>query len=427
MVESTDVVIVGAGPYGLSLSAHLRARGVRLRTFGLPMKFWRDMPVGVNLKSPAFGTSVSVPERGHSFDAWCRQHNLEDFEPCTMQTFATYGEDLQKRFVPQVEEVLVTNVAKIADGFEVTLANGARVRARQVVVATGLSYLATDADVLRGLPPSLTRHTADIADYSEFRNKTVAVIGGGASAVEAGALVLEAGGTAEVLARGPKLTIYGRTARYRPFWQRIKAPWTALGPDRRCWLMVHIPLFVHFLPAAQRIKMAREAFGPASPWWIDDRVRGKVPMHSKTQVEDARAVGNRVQLKVRDAAGVVREMEVDSVISGTGYVWDVARLPFLDRDLRQSIDLIERAPKLDVNFETSVKGLYFIGPISTLSFGPLMRFVVGADFTARSLTRHLADRRAPVTTRASRYLTTVFVAAWEKVQSHKAARAQTRA
>ena len=105
MTETTDVAIVGAGPYGLSLAAHLRARGTDFRIFGPAMKFWRDMPVGVNLKSLAFATSVYVPEPGYRYEEWCRKHGLEDFEPCTMQTFAEYGLWMQQRFVPELEEV----------------------------------------------------------------------------------------------------------------------------------------------------------------------------------------------------------------------------------------------------------------------------------------------------------------------------------
>jgi cation diffusion facilitator CzcD-associated flavoprotein CzcO len=58
MKPGTDVAIIGAGPYGLSLAAHLRGRGVRYRIFGEAMRFWRNMPVGINLKSLAFATSI---------------------------------------------------------------------------------------------------------------------------------------------------------------------------------------------------------------------------------------------------------------------------------------------------------------------------------------------------------------------------------
>src|SRR6516225_4606323 len=194
MIESTNVAIVGAGPYGISLAAHLRARVVNFRIFGRSMGFWRDMPIGINLKSLAFATNIFVPEPGYTFDAWCRKHHLEDFEPCTMQSFAAYGLGVQERFVPELEEECVAKVSAAMRGFELTLASGRHVNARRVVLATGLSNLARRPEMLRRLPRELARHTSELADYSEFRGKEVAVIGGGSSAIEAGVLVREAGG-----------------------------------------------------------------------------------------------------------------------------------------------------------------------------------------------------------------------------------------
>ena len=107
MAQDTDVTIVGSGPYGVGLAAHLRARGVKYRIFGESMRFWRDMPIGVNLKSLAFASDLALPERGHTYPQWCLDHGLEDYEPCTMQSFAAYGVEMQQRFVPDLEEVQV--------------------------------------------------------------------------------------------------------------------------------------------------------------------------------------------------------------------------------------------------------------------------------------------------------------------------------
>ena len=159
MKPGTDVAIIGAGPYGLSLAAHLRARGVKFRIFGEAMRFWLNMPIGVNLKSLAFATSIAVPKSGYSYPEWCRQHGLEDFEPCTMQSFSAYGLEIQKRFVPDVEDVLVTNVSLQAGGYEVTLSSGERLHSRKVVVCTGLSGLAQIPDALRELGPDPVSYT----------------------------------------------------------------------------------------------------------------------------------------------------------------------------------------------------------------------------------------------------------------------------
>ena len=389
MKPGTDVAIIGAGPYGLSLAAHLRARGVKYRIFGEAMRFWLNMPVGINLKSLAFATSIAVPKRGYSFPEWCRRHGLEDFEPCTMQSFSAYGLEIQKQFVPDLEEVLATNVSLRPDGFEVALSSGERLRSRKVVVCTGLSGLAQIPDVLRELGPDRMRHTFDISDYSEFRNKTVAVIGAGSSAIEAGALVCEAGGCSEIFVRGQEAVFHGRTPRVRPLWERIKNPMTVLGAGRDNWVLQQLPLSVHMLPRERRTLFVKRYLGPASPWWIKDRVLGKVPIHVRHELVEVGNASQRVRLKMRDGEGGLRNVEVDFVIAGTGYDANVSRLKFLDPEISDRIHRIELAPTLDINFESSVPGLHFTGPLSFMCFGPMFRFVTGAEVTARRLASRL--------------------------------------
>jgi thioredoxin reductase len=354
------------------------------------MRFWRNMPVGVNLKSLAFATSIPVPKSGYSYPEWCRQHGLEDFEPCTMQSFSAYGMEIQEQFVPDLEEVLVTNVSLRDGGFELALASGERLSARKVVVCTGLSGLAQIPDVLRELGPDRMRHTFDISDYSEFRNKTVAVIGAGSSAIEAGALVREAGGCSEIFVREQEAIFHGRTARVRPLWERIKNPITVLGAGRDNWVLQQLPLSVHMLPRERRTHFVKRYLGPASPWWIKDRVLGKVPIHVRHEVVEVGNAGQRVQLKMRNGEGSFRNVEVDFVIAGTGYDADVSRLKFLDPEILDRIHRIERAPTLNINFESSVPGLHFAGPLSFMCFGPLFRFVTGAKVSSRRLARHLS-------------------------------------
>jgi hypothetical protein len=96
------------------------------------------------------------------------------------------------------------------------------------------------------------------------------------------------------------------------------------------------------------------------------------------------------------------------VIAGTGYDFDLDLLPYVDPLLRERVRRTERSPTLSMNFESSVKGLYFIGPMSAMSFGPLFRFVAGADFTSRMLARHLGGTLAKAHAAARRWTETVF-------------------
>jgi cation diffusion facilitator CzcD-associated flavoprotein CzcO len=133
--SKVDVVIIGAGPYGLSVASHLSHRGVERRVFGFPMRAWREMPPGMYLKSFGFATSIPTPQPHYTLPEYCRVRGLEDFEPIEYATFAEYGEWFQQRLVPDLEQVQVIDLARLDKGFEVSLETGERVMARRVVIA----------------------------------------------------------------------------------------------------------------------------------------------------------------------------------------------------------------------------------------------------------------------------------------------------
>jgi cation diffusion facilitator CzcD-associated flavoprotein CzcO len=394
--DTLDVVIVGAGPYGLSIASHLRATEARFRIFGQPMRFWREMPAQMFLKSLGFATTISNPERLR-FDAWCRERGLEDREPCGISAFCEYGMWVQKQLVPEVEPVDVTHIARAGAAFRVALASGEAVEARQVVVAVGLRYFQRMPRALAALPQALASHTAQHPAYGEFAGKAVCVVGAGQSALEAAVLLSEAGANVRLLVRGAGPVFHGRTARKRSLLRRVKAPLTVLGEGRLNWVLQHFPLAPFFLPDDVRVRFARKHLGPAGSWWLRPRFEGKIPVHARCEIVDARPAGSGVVLRVVED-GAEREISADHVVCGTGYEVDVDRLPFLDADLRGRIDRIERAPRLDRHFQSSVPGLYFVGVSSMFSFGPLFRFVAGTAYAAPTVARHLARQaqRAPV-------------------------------
>ncbi len=391
MTHETDVAIVGAGPYGLSISAQLGGRGVEHRIFGPPMKFWRDMPDGINLKSFAFATNVYVPAKGHSFPEWCRERGLEDSEPCTMASFAAYGMSMKDRFAPHVETVEVNRVSLASGGrFDLVLSNGEHARARRVVFSTGLSHLKYTPPVVEGLSPELGTHTADLSDYSVFRGKEVVVLGAGASAIEAGALVNEAGGRAQILVREDEALFNVKMNPRRSLYERLRNPNSVVGPGLKNRILQELPLAVHFLPERRRLRFVKGYLGPAAPWWIKDRVDGIVPIFTRSTVVAAEPIGRRVRLKVQVEGQGERALEVDHVISGTGYVPNLDRLEYLDGDLRRRLRRVELGPSLSMNFEASLPGAYFVGPVTAFCFGPLSRFVCGAAHAAPAVARHLA-------------------------------------
>jgi cation diffusion facilitator CzcD-associated flavoprotein CzcO len=383
-----DVAVVGAGPYGLSVAAHLRHRPVSFRIFGEPMRFWLDMPRGLFLKSFAFATTISNPE-GLTYDGWCRERGLESREPCSMESFAEYGLWLQRKLVPEVEARDVARIAEHDGWFHLALSGGEELRARRVVVAVGLRYFQRLPDRLAHLPDALVSHTARHGGYEHLRGKDVCVIGAGQSALEAATLLHEAGARPRLLVRGDGPVFHGRTPAVRPLVDRLREPLTVLGAGRMHWVLQHFPMLIHYVPARRRVRFTRGYLGPAGAWWLRDRFEPHVPVHRRTEVISARPADGGVVVRVREN-GSERELRADHVVAGTGFEVDVDRLGFLDQDLRERVARIQGAPRLDRHFQSSVPGLYFVGVLAMFSFGPLFRFVAGTAFSAPRVARHLA-------------------------------------
>lgn len=139
--RGTDVVVVGAGPYGLATAAHLSKAGIDFRIFGIPMGAWRHhMPKGMFLKSAMTATSISAPAPGMSLIDYCMANGvtgIDDHNPIPIDLFVNYGLQFKKRYVEGVEQVAINQIVDMGDGFQVSLANGETFLTRNVVVASG--------------------------------------------------------------------------------------------------------------------------------------------------------------------------------------------------------------------------------------------------------------------------------------------------
>jgi cation diffusion facilitator CzcD-associated flavoprotein CzcO len=395
-VSRVAVAIIGAGPYGLSLSTHLTARNVKHRIFGSPMRFWSDIAAAGGeryLKSYCFGTNISTPTRGYSFADYSHPRGLETFEPCSIRDFAAYGLWFQQENVPWVEPIDVALLDRQAEGFAITLANAERFVADHVVIATGLSGFAHVPPEIAMLPPGLATHTSGIASFAAFKGREVAVIGAGQSALEAAALLLEAGALPQLLVREDSILWQTRVSLKRGLWRRLRSPISGLGTGPKAWGLTHFPGMMHRVPAKWRTSFVKNHLPAEGAWWLRERVEKRLPVHFGASIINAREASGQVLLKLRCAKdGSGRQLVVDHIVAGSGYDIDVERLEFIHPKLRGVIERLERAPKLNASFETSVSGLYFIGPASAMSFGPLFRFVVGAEYTVRIVSAQLAAR-----------------------------------
>lgn len=393
-----NIAIVGAGPYGLSIAAHLKARGLKFRIFGHPMQTWRtQMPAGMFLKSEGFASSLSDPQRSFTLAHYCTANGIpyQDIGlPVSLETFWHYGLAFQRRFVPELEETTVTHVERKGQGFRLKLQDGMEVSATQVVVAAGVSHFSHLPAEFQGLPEPMVMHSSRHADFDGYAGKDVVVIGGGSSAIDCAVLLRKAGASVNIVTRKPALRFHS-PPRPRTLLDEIRAPMSGLGPGWRSRLCTDLPLVFHAMPESFRLKAVLKHLGPAPCWWTRDEVVGKIPIHAETSVRGVEIVGERVLLHLVRPTGEAFTMPADRVIAATGYKADLNCLTFLDPPLQAAIRSTENTPVLSTQFESSVPGLYFVGVASANSFGPMMRFAYGSAYTARRLARHLSRVRAP--------------------------------
>ena len=300
-MRRVPIAIIGAGPYGLSLAAHLGERNVEYRLLGRPMQFWSQIADAAHhryLKSFCFATNLSTPKPGFSFADFNRPRGLETFEPCSMGNFAAYGQWFQKNNVPDVEPVDVAGLSQVDDGFAVTTALGERFMAANIVIATGLANFAHTPSVLASLPTGLAIHTSDITSFNPFKGKSVAIIGAGQSALEAAALLHEAGALPHLLVREDKILWHTRVLQNRSLWQRIRKPMSGLGVGPKAWALFNYPGALNRLPEGWRTGLAKNHLPPEGAWWLRTRVENLVPVSYQTSVLDARETGGRAALRL---------------------------------------------------------------------------------------------------------------------------------
>ncbi|MGH8142113.1 MAG: NAD(P)-binding domain-containing protein [Steroidobacteraceae bacterium] len=406
MNSRTEVAIIGAGPYGLSIAAHLGANGTPYRIFGVPMQTWAmRMPAGMHLKSDGFASCLYAPGEGFSLKNYSSARGLAYADlglPVPLQTFVDYGLAFQRKLVPTLEPTHVTQLHRDGAGFSLRLAHGETLWARQVVVATGVSHMEYVPPVLGNLSAELCTHGAEHHDLSGLRGREIIVIGAGASATDLAGLLHAQGTAVSLLSRRP--VVFHSHARNPPsLWKRITRPNLGLGPNFRSAVYTAVPGLFRLAPPDLRVHVVRSHLGPAGGWFVREMVVGKVPMHCGYTVRQAEMQGRRAVLHCTGQDGADRRFEADHVIAATGYRISLSRLGFLDAPLLREIGTEDGSPQLSARFESSVPGLYFVGLAAAVTFGPLLRFAVGARYTARRLSAHLGRghrRRHPSATAA---------------------------
>jgi cation diffusion facilitator CzcD-associated flavoprotein CzcO len=392
-------VVIGAGPNGLAVAAHLRDAGIETMSFGEPLESWSGhMPAGMLLRSRRRSSHIADPRQALTIGAYEQACRLRVSDPTiTLEEFVDYGRWFQRTAVRDVDPRRVTAVARDGDAFLVQVDGGEEIATARVIVAAGLSPFMDRPEPFARLPAAVCSHSYEHADLGVFAGLRTAVIGSGQSALESAALLHEAGAAVEVLARAPAIRWLGeldggvstsRKAERRPL-PAITPPPTDVGGRATGWIAAAPEVF-RVLPESLHPTISYRCIRPAGAGWLRPRLVD-VPISCGRSVLDARADVDCVKLSLSDGS----TREVDRVLLGTGFKIDVRRYPFLTRELMADIRLAGGYPVLGPGLESSVPGLHFAGAPAAYSFGPVMRFVVGSWYAAPAIARRAAERRQP--------------------------------
>ena len=380
-----EVCVIGAGPYGLTAAAHLRASGLSVRVFGDVMSFWRTMPSGMLLRSTREGISLSDPAQALSLGDYEQFRSTPFTTPVPRAEFIRYVEWYQRSAVPDIDPPMVEHLNRVDGGFQLRLSDGELIEVSRVVIAIGLGPFKRRLPVFDEIPHELAPHSFDERDCSIHRGKHVVVVGSGQSSLETAAALTSSGAeSVEIISRCDRVYWLAQSDhinREGGLWSHLLYPPGAIGPPGINWV-VQLPWLYRSLPSRARKLVFERAVRPAASGRLKTEVDHVTQTFGRSVVRASR-IGGRIRLELDNGC----ERTVDHIVQGTGFEIDVNRFGFLSPEIVRSLRMIGRQPRLCNGFESSVPGLHFVGAASDLSFGPLMRAIAGTSYTAVAVAR----------------------------------------
>ena len=367
---STDLLVVGAGPFGCSTAALARDRGIDTHILGRPMQLWREqMPADMYLRSNPdwhLDGSEELTFRAFLKDRGIRE---EDVDPVPIEVFL----DMTEWFIAgkglDVDERYAVSVRARNDdrGFEALLVDGTVVHAERVVAAPGIASYAHLPDWAEKVPAARRSHTSELVDFDDLADRRVLVVGGRQSAYEWAALLCDH--------RAARVDVVHRQD--VPHFEKVSwtfaDPYVDLTRRQSGWW--------RSLPPAERDAIAQRFWQVGrltlEPWLVPRLRPDVVHRHPRREVAAVSASEDLVTATLDDDT----TLEVDHVLFASGYQADLSRVPYLT-DLVARVSVPDGFPDLSPGLETSLPGLYLTGFSATRDFGPFFGFTLGCTTAA---------------------------------------------
>ena len=377
-MDSAELLVIGAGPYGVATAARAIERGIETIVVGGPMSFWRQhMPEGMCLRS---GPDWHLDAAGiHTFEAFLEEEGIapHEVDPIPIKVFLDYAAWFQDNKGVVARENLVTRLTHSGKTFEALLENGERITADTVVAAPGIRHFQQLPPWADSVPPGVGAHTGDLVHFGDLRGARVLIVGGRQSAYEWAALIGEQG--------AERIDIVHRHD--VPNFERISWKFVDAHVDS----MLAIPGWWRLLSHSERQRITRqfwEAGRLTLEWWLVPRLTtDQFHRWPGTSVSDIRENKGAVVADLSNG----EHLTVDRVVFATGYKANLPNVPYLG-GLVDKVDLIDGFPVLDEAFQTGIAGLYITGFAATSDFGPFLGFTKACPAAATLIVESLLHR-----------------------------------
>ena len=381
MSIDTDLLIIGAGPFGLAIAAQAAHVRIEHLIVGKPMEFWRNnMPRGMYLRSAS--DWHLDPVGVHTIERFLQSHNKtrRDVEPLSLDFYLSYAEwfQQQKKILPLPVYIRQLDHSITNNSFLATTVDSTTIRARHVVLAPGFKHFANIPEDLKDrLPAGRFQHTCEFTDFSSSEGKRYLIVGGRQSAFEWAALLTEAGASAVHLSHRHD----------SPEFKESDWSWVKPLVDG----MVENPNWFRNLSPEDKEKVSHRQWAEGrlkvEPW-LESRLRNdRVHIWPRTEVLTC-VVQNNDELKVK--LSNEETVFVDHIILATGYKVNIGQLPILaSGNILAELKTRNGFPELDDHFETSVSGLFITSMPATQDFGPFFGFTIAVRVAAQLICNRL--------------------------------------
>lgn len=381
--HKTDLLVIGAGPFGLAIAAQAAHLGIDHLVVGKPMEFWRkNMPAGMFLRS-SWDWHLD-PLDVHTIENFLksRGQTTAEIEPLSLDFYLEYADWFQRQKGIVAQPWVVQRVDRDAenDRFIVTTDTGEIIEARNVALAPGFRYFPNiPAELKSRLPAGRYEHTCEFVDLSLAANQRYLIVGGRQSAFEWAALLVEAGAQ----------LVYVSHRHDSPAF--AVSDWTWVEPlvDR----MNEDPNWFRRLSQEEKDTLNRRLWAEGrlklEPW-LEPRIRNdRVKVLPRTEI--VKCVERIGELLVTLSDG--QTLTCDEIVLATGYKVEIGRIPFLaNGNVLADLEIRNGFPVLDEQFQTSVPGLFITSMPATQDFGPFFGFTVSVRASAKLISKAVKAR-----------------------------------